>query len=404
MQLFTPREYLKIDIANSFGLDKKDWNERITWFDANQHQLESLLKQAETPALYYAGICAWRDVNQGIPSGYPISLDASASGLQLLACLTGDTQAAQLCGVISTGHREDAYTIIYESMLAQINTGNNVTREMAKRAVMTSLYGSTNVPKEVFGDGELLDIFYETMQNNAPFAWNLNQMFLQMWDESVIKYSWLLPDNFHVHCKVMAKIDETFHYLDQPYVVTRYENQGIKEGRSLGANVVHSLDGMIVREMTRRCSYDVDVMNNALNAVLQHGRDDAAEYVGSADVNTLMLLKLWEHYKASGYLSARILDHITDCNARYVDRQIIIDLIDTLPEKPFEILCIHDCFRCLPNYGNELRKQYNLQLALIAKSDMLAFILSGVLCKPITIEKVNLNMWLDVLNADYALS
>lgn len=404
MQTFTAREYLKIDIANSFGLDKKDWNERIEWFDANQYQLESLLKQAETPALYYAGICAWSDVNQGIPSGYPISLDATASGFQLLACLTGDVQAGALCNVVNTGHREDAYTAIYMAMLAQIDTSSRVTREMTKSAVMTSLYGSTNVPKEVFGEGALLDIFYKTMQDNAPYAWNLNQMFLQMWDADVTKYSWLLPDNFHVHCKVMAKVEETFHYLDQPYIVTRYENRGVAEGRSLGANVCHSLDGFIVREMARRCSYDPEVMNTALYAVTYHGHDEAAEYVGVPDVNTKMLLTLWDHYKASGYLSARILDHITDCNARYVDRQIIIDLIDTLPEKPFEILSIHDCWRCLPAYGNDLRKQYNLQLALIAKSDMLAFILSGVLDKPITIEKPNPDMWLQVLNADYALS
>lgn len=66
--------------------------------------------------------------------------------------------------------------------------------------------------------------------------------------------------------------------------------------------------------------------------------------------------------------------------------------------------CLTIGFRCLPNYGNDLRKQYNLQLALIAKSDMLAFILSGVLDKPITIEKPNPDMWLQVLNADYALS
>ena len=404
MQLFDARSYLKIDISNSYGMDKKDWNERIDWFNANEHQLESLLKEAETPALYYAGIVAWRDVNQGIASGYPISLDACSSGLQLLACLTGDEQAAKLCGVISTGHREDAYTNIYEEMLAQSDTSSRVTRDMTKGAVMKALYGSTAAPKEVFGEGELLDIFYKTMQDNAPYAWNLNQMFLQMWDADVIKYSWLLPDNFHVHCKVMAKIEETFHYLDQPYTLTRYENRGITEGRSLGANCTHSLDGFIVREMTRRCSYDPEVMNTALYAVTYHGHDDAAEYEGVPDANTKLLLTLWDHYKTSGYLSARILDHITDCNARYVDRQIIIDLIDTLPEKPFDLLCVHDCFRVLPSYGNDLRKQYNLQLALIAKSDMLAFILSGVLAKPITIEKPNPEMWLQVLNAEYALS
>ena len=404
MQTFTGKEYLKIDIANSFGLDKKDWNERIEWFDANEHQLNDLLKQAETPALYYAGIAAWRDVNQGIPSGYPISLDATASGFQLLACLTGDVQAASLCNVINTGHREDAYTAIYESMLTQIDTSSHVSREMTKSAVMKAMYGSTAVPKKVFGEGELLDIFYKTMQDNAPYAWNLNQMFLQMWDADVTKYSWLLPDNFHVHCKVMAKIEETFHYLDQPYTLTRYENRGITEGRSLGANCTHSLDGFIVREMARRCSYDPEVMNTALYAVTYHGHDEAVEYEGVPDKNTEMLLTLWDHYKTSGYLSARILDHITDCNARYVDRQLIIDLIDTLPEKPFDLLCVHDCFRVLPSYGNDLRKQYNLQLALIAKSDMLAFILSGVLAKPITIEKPNPEMWLQVLNAEYALS
>jgi hypothetical protein len=342
MQTFTGKEYLKIDIANSFGLDKKDWNERIEWFDANEHQLNDLLKQAETPALYYAGIAAWRDLNQGIPSGYPISLDGTASGLQLLACLTGDVKAATLCNVISTGHRENAYTTIYKTMVDQLVTSNNVTQEMAKSAVLTSLYGSTAVPKEVFGEGELLETFYKTMEQCAPYAWNLNQMFLDMWDETVTMHSWVLPDNFHVRVKVMAKVEDTFHYCDQPYTVTRYENRAISNGRSLGANCIHSIDALIVREMTRRCSYDMETVALALESIGIHGRDEAVEYLGSPDTNTQTLLNLWDNYIKSGYLSARILDHITDCNARYVDRQIIIDLIDTLPERPFELLCIHD--------------------------------------------------------------
>lgn len=404
MQTFSARDYLKIDISNSFGNDKLDWSERIEWFDNNQHQLLDLLKQAETPALYYAGVMAWRDVNQGIPSGYPISLDGCSSGMQLLACLTGDTEAAKLCGVISTGHREDSYTLIYEYMLSLSDTSSRVTRDMTKRAIMTSLYGSTNVPKEVFGEGELLEIFYKAMAEKAPYAWNLNQMFLQMWDPEVTCHSWVLPDNFHVHVKVMAKMEDTFHYLDQPYTVTRYENRGTTEGRSLGANTIHSVDGFIVREIMRRCNYDRLVVDNAMQAVIYHGRDEAAEYAGLPSRDTDMLLTLWEHYKSSGYLSARILDYITDFNARYVDRQAILDLIDSLPKKPFEVLSIHDCFRCLPSYGNDLRKQYNLQLALIAKSNMLAFLLSGILQKPITVEKENPEMWLQILEADYSLS
>lgn len=340
---FTPRQYLQIDIAGNFSSknEKMDWDKRLQWFDENQHQLEALLKQAETPALYYAGVMAWRDVNQGIPSGYPVSLDGCSSGLQILACLTGDIAAAKLCGVISTGHREDAYTTIYEWMLGQSDTSSRVTRDMTKSAIMKSLYGSTAVPKEVFGEGELLDVFYRAMQENAPLAWNLNQMFLAMWDPEETCHSWVMPDNFHVHVKVMAKVEDTFHYLDQPYTVTRYENRATENGRSLGANLTHSIDGFIVREMARRCSYDREVVDAALAAVVHHGRDEAAEFCGVPCHDTDMLLILWDHYKASGFLSARILDHITEFNARYVDRQDIMDLIDSLPKKPFEILTIH---------------------------------------------------------------
>ena len=35
MTQFTGLQYLMIDVANNFGLSKKDWSERLDWFKAN---------------------------------------------------------------------------------------------------------------------------------------------------------------------------------------------------------------------------------------------------------------------------------------------------------------------------------------------------------------------------------
>lgn len=61
-------------------------------------------------------------------------------------------------------------------------------------------------------------------------------------------------------------------------------------------------------------------------------------------------------------------------------------------------------FRCHPNYGNDLRRQYNQILSDIAKSNLLSFILSQVLGQEFTAGKLDNDMWQDVLGAEYALS
>ena len=134
-QTFTGREYLKIDIANNYGLDKLDWDDRIAWFDKNEHRLFACLNEAAEPALFYAGMRAWEDVKAGKPIGYMISLDATSSGLQILAALTGDRRAAQLCNVVDAGGRKDAYTTIYNKMLVQIAEQGKISRDDVKQAI-----------------------------------------------------------------------------------------------------------------------------------------------------------------------------------------------------------------------------------------------------------------------------
>lgn len=406
MMLFTGLEYLKIDIASNFGLDKKPWADRLTWFEANKDMLHTHLKAAKDSALFFAGVKSYEATMRGEPTGYPISLDATASGLQLLAVMAGDRAAARLCNVVDVGNRENAYEAIFEKMCAKaIAEGlstDKIDPEELKRAVMTSCYGSEAVPKEVFGEGDLFDIFVETMEEEAPGVWRLNKMFLKLWDPTALSNDWVMPDNFHVHVKVMNTVAMPVKFLGQDYTAFRKVNEPMEEGRSLGANVTHSVDGMIVREMVRRCSYD-PAWIRLLRGMLAD--DHELTFAGAAKKEAHELVPiLWAHYQRTSFLSARILQHLDSDTIQLVDRMVIEKLISELPEKPFNLLTTHDCFRMLPNYGNDVRRQYNHLLHAIAKSTILADLLHQITGEEWEADKLDDTLADDILETEYALS
>lgn len=404
MQTFTAKQYMQIDIANSYGLDKGDWDVRLEWFNENRNSLEKLVESAEEPALFYAGVNAYREMEAGNPIGYTIALDATSSGLQLLACMTGDRKAAELCNVVNykeqgKNKRRDAYTVIYKLMLGVLGESSRIKRSDTKQAIMTAFYGSEAKPKEVFGEGIMLKVFENQMEENAPGPWELNKFWLQCGNPDATEYEWPLPDNFHVRVKVMVPEVQTVNFLNKPYDITRMV-QGVEEKtRMLSANTTHSVDGMVVREMLRRCSYDPELV-----AFLKQLCYGVQESNWGLEENYDMVTTLWEHYQKSGFLSVRIFDYLDAQSIKLVDRTIIMELVDSLPKRPFKVLTVHDCFRCHPNYGNDLRRQYNIILSDIAKSNILGFIMSHILNQEISIGKLDPDLWKDVLETDYALS
>lgn len=400
MQTFTGREYLKMDIAAHFGLDKEDWDVRLNWFETHKDVLEGLLKQADVPAQYFAAVHAWRQVEQGQAIGYPIALDATASGMQILACLTGDRRAAMLCNVINVGRRVDAYTEVYTYMQMKVGQQGRITREMVKSAVMTSLYNSEAIPKRVFGTGPLLTKFYETMEEEAPAVWELNQYYKAIWDCTRSTYEWVLPDNFHVVCKVTDYVNEQVLFLGEHFDVVTKVHGPTAEGRSLSANTTHSIDGMIVREIGRRCNYKPKQVANVYELL----NNPTMWFEDAVDEASQLLIELLARYKESGYLSARIIECIHAGNAYLVPVADVINLLASLPAKPFEVFSIHDCFRCLPTYGNDLRHQYRLQLHLIAKSRMLSDLLSQLMGHAVDIEPLDSKLADEILESEYALS
>lgn len=150
--------------------------------------------------------------------------------------------------------------------------------------------------------------------------------------------------------------------------------------------------------MLRRCYYNPAELNQ-VHSLIQTGTNQK----DCTTQDEEMVHTLWDLYKKTGYLSARILDHLNISTWQMIDPYAIIELVESLPKRPFPILPTHDMFRCHPNYGNDLRKQYILQLHLIAKSNLLQHILSFLTKKPIKVNKLA-DFSKEILQTNYALS
>jgi DNA-directed RNA polymerase len=251
MQQFTGYEYIQIDIANNFGLDKEIWSERLAWVRDNENKLEGLVNQADSPVLYHKAVTAYRDVQKGKPTGHLMGLDATASGLQVLACLTGCSKTAEAVNLTPSSQRKDVYQEVAGAMSEALRAP--VNRSQVKKPLMTHYYQSQAVPKQEFNPKQL-KAFYVALKGKMPGAENYLALVKQYWNPEAKYYEWTMPDGHYVKIPVIGveskriEIDELDHFKMQ-FQTTVVKPKG--EGRSLAGNIVHSVDAYICRMMVR---------------------------------------------------------------------------------------------------------------------------------------------------------
>ena len=163
MTIFTGEQYAKIAMANAYGLDKENWDVRLdrgeeffshmeeglAYQDTDPERFKenrSILTKADEPIMFQKAFNALMDTKLQRPSGFIMGVDATASGLQVLASVTGCEKSALAVNLINTGNREDVYTDMSNSM--QEITGIKYSRGDLKKPVMTTFYNSQAVPKE----------------------------------------------------------------------------------------------------------------------------------------------------------------------------------------------------------------------------------------------------------------
>ena len=199
------KRWLAIHIANTYGLDKASYDDRVAWTQENSDKLVTYARdpmgylkewnEADDPLMFLAGCMAWRDALEGKPVRLPVSLDGTCSGLQIYSGLLKDKSGAEAVNVINNSGTKpaDVYTDVAVSVEKFLEAGDyptkftfqttdgetkscntfveandlqgNVTRSLTKRNVMTTPY---SVTKRGMYD-QIRDLLDEMEDNEKSF-------------------------------------------------------------------------------------------------------------------------------------------------------------------------------------------------------------------------------------------
>ena len=388
MKNFTPYQYLLIDVANQFGLDKERFEDRIAWAES---RIETLEEEAHNKGewkekpMYLKAVSAVRKAQAGLPTGHTVGFDAVCSGMQIMSALMNCFKGAQATGLVDQDRRADAYTDCTRLMTEELGYELPAARKKVKNAVMTSLYGSKEEPKKEFGDDTPeLNAFYKAMYKLCPGACDLLEMLLSSWNPGALTHEWILPDGFYARVKVMQlvetniEIDElASHTFTYQYVINKGENKGVKNA----ANVIHSIDAYVLRSLVRRCSYDrerTEQLYSAFTAeVINRQLQKSKQLTDCPAEEVSYYIK---HFERSGMADIVILPYLDQEMIRYLSDKHLAGLRKTveimLNHEPFDLITVHDDFKCHPNHMGQLREHYRQILADLADSKMLDDILS----------------------------
>ena len=154
--------WLKIQLANCFGLDKKSFAERVAWVDAN-HQLISAVAldpiesfdSWSTASEPWEFLAACEEFHACViaktrnTTNLPVAVDATCSGIQILSGITRDAKTAHLVNVSPSDAPQDAYMAVATKAIETLQDKLPadalalIDRKVVKKVVMTVPYNAT---------------------------------------------------------------------------------------------------------------------------------------------------------------------------------------------------------------------------------------------------------------------
>ena len=235
-------QWLQMDVARSYGLDKATWSERLQW--TLQHP--EYQHGAKEPFLYKSAYEALQKALRGEAIGHLVSLDATASGIQCLSLMAQDSASAEAVN-LGTDVVNNPYRRVKDHM-------GNYDYERVKQAVMTSFYESIATPLELFGGD--YDKFVEAASSMLPGPWAMKDAIASCMT-CKDQYRWTMMDGYEVVMDVTTPVECSMD-IGAGHTMSWMEHRKAPvKTKGLTANITHSLDALVLREVLRRthCEY-----------------------------------------------------------------------------------------------------------------------------------------------------
>ena len=232
-------QWLSFQCATTYGLDKATMPERMTWTLENKNLIERIAKDpignlsewegADEPWTFLAACDEYYHCVIECDRNYtnlPVAVDATCSGLQILAGLARDASTAELVNVLPSDRPQDAYKVIAEEAKPHVpvQLREHMDRKTTKRTVMTVPYNAKPFSNRGYIREALKEKGIEVEKEDLTAvvkavrdAMNVivpGPMRVMKWIESEVaaaidrgatELSWVTPSGFVVTQKLMKK-------------------------------------------------------------------------------------------------------------------------------------------------------------------------------------------------------
>jgi DNA-directed RNA polymerase len=340
--------WLKVHIANTYGRDKDEFDDRIVWFEDNKEDIIRAARSpldtigiwnvADSPFEFLAACMAYLDHIEGREVYLPIQLDATNSGLQFYSGILGDKKGAELVNVVNK---------VVDNKVIRAD----VYQEVAN-AAQEWLESSESPNTITFNTSDGVDKVYDCRQEKADLIkYGISRSMVKK-NVMTIPYSVSMIgmskqnrdtlDELELYGKQFWRGEKWIvnRLLTESINRTAYKLlQGAKEGQAYLKEVMKHTTAVATWYTP---IFDLPVKQKSMRSKAYSVKTELGEidiYLGSKELN---------RSKQSSSIAPNFIHSL--------DATVLLSILEKA--EGFSVGVIHDCFLVSPNNGNNIRDLY----------------------------------------------